>query len=341
MTSGTMTSETMTDGSLELDATLTPAMAALMEAVAAETGPQPDTTLMPPAEGRALAAEGNRRWNTDLPEMAHIGTFVVPADPDLGSADCRLRILVPPNAGPGALIFVHGGGFAFLSPETHERCARVLAIESGLPVVLPDYRLAPENPWPAGLLDVVASLRAVHTDPAAIGLDAGPVILSGDSAGAGLALAALLHEGRLGRPTATGALLFYGVYGDDFSSPSYRRFYDGPGLTTPKMQRYWDWYVADPAARADPLVAALHASDADLARLPPLHLLAAGIDPLLSDTLALAARLAALGRDDPLVVVPGVIHGFLQMSKDLEAARTALKSAGEAARKWIAPSTGA
>ncbi len=331
----------MSDPADLLDTGLAPDMAALLDAVAAETGPLPDTTCLAPAEGRRIAAETNRRWNTDLPEMAGVYEITIPADPALGSAACRLRILVPPKAGPGAVMFVHGGGFAFLAPETHERCARVLAIECGRPVVLPDYRLAPENPWPAGLHDVVAALRALLDAPESIGLLAGPVLVSGDSAGAALALCALLHEGREGRGSAAGALLFYGVYGADFSTPSYRRFFDGPGLTTPKMQRYWDWYVADPAARADPLVAALHASDEALRRLPPLFLLAAGIDPLLSDTLALSDRLRALGRDDTLVVVPGVVHGFLQMTHSLEAARNAARAAADAARRMIAPATDA
>lgn len=325
----------MSDAADALDDRLDPEMAALIDRLAAEGGPPIDATTLPPVEGRALAAEQNRRWNTDLPEMARIAEIVVPADPALGSAACRVRVLTPPQARPGVLIFVHGGGFAFLSPETHERCARVLAFETGLTVALPDYRLAPEDPWPAGLMDVVAVTRAIAGDVGLVGAAAGPLLLSGDSAGAALALGALLHEGRAGRRIADGALLFYGVFGADFASPSYRRFHDGPGLTTPKMRRYWDWYAPE-AVRADPLVAALRANDAELAALPPLFLLAAGIDPLLSDTLDLARRLAALGRDDDLVVVPGVIHGFLQMTNALEPARAALRRAGDAARRLIA-----
>lgn len=307
-------------------------MAALMEAVSAETGPQPDPTTLPASEGRALSAELNRRWNVDLPAMAATAEVVVPADPGLGSADCRMRVLVPPAARAGALLFVHGGGFAFCSPESHERCARVLAVESGLPVLVPDYRLAPEHPFPAGLRDVIACLRAGIAAATAAGVRPGPLVVGGDSAGANLALAAILAEQAADRPAPVGALLFYGVYGADFETPSYRQFADGPGLTRGKMQRYWDWY-ADPAARADPLIAPLAASDAALSALPPLHLMAAGIDPLLSDTLGFAARLAALGRPERVEVVPGVIHGFLQMTTALPAARAALAAAGAAARR--------
>jgi len=311
-------------------------MAALMEAVAAETGPLPDPTLLAPGEGRALSERLNRRWNVDLPAMAATAEVTLPADPNLGSAAVRMRVLVPDGAAAGALLFVHGGGFAFCSPESHERCARVLAVESGLAVLVPDYRLAPEHPFPAGLKDVVASLRAGVAASAPAGVRPGPLVVAGDSAGANLALAAILAEQAAGNPAPAGALLLYGVYGADFETPSYRQFADGPGLTRGKMQRYWDWYVADTAARADPLVAPLAASDTALAALPPLHLMAAGIDPLLSDTLALTQRLAALGRPETVRVVPGVVHGFLQMTVALDQARAALAAAGAAAREMIA-----
>jgi acetyl esterase len=66
--------------------------------------------------------------------------------------------------------------------------------------------------------------------------------------------------------------------------------------------------------------------------LPPLYLMAAGVDPLFSDTMALHARLRELHRNDPIHIVAGVTHGFLQNTNELEAAREALRSAGAAAR---------
>jgi acetyl esterase len=143
----------------------------------------------------------------------------------------------------------------------------------------------------------------------------------------------MLHEAALGRPLPAGGLLFYGVFDADFDTPSHRRFAQGPGLTTPKMRRYWDWYAPDDTKRRDPLTAPLKASDDLLSALPPLFLLAAGIDPLLSDTLSLSARLQALGRCDPVTVVPGVVHGFLQMTTVLAAARQAVADTGRAARR--------
>jgi acetyl esterase len=314
---------------------LSPELAKLLAAIDAEIGPQPDTTLLPPAEGRALAARLNQRWNKDLPGMAEVHEITIPADPVLASADCRIKVLVPPGARDGALLFVHGGGFAFCSPETHERCARLLAVETGLPVLLPDYRLAPEHPFPAGLHDVIACLDNVFASTANAGVRPGPLLIAGDSAGANLALSAMLYSQAAGRKPVDGALLFYGAYDADFETPSYRRFVDGPGLTTARMQRYWDWYVTDKAARGSPLASPLHASDETLRALPPLFLLVAEVDPLLSDTLNLAARLRAVGRETDVHLVEGVTHGFLQMSVALGAARNALKTAAEAAKSMI------
>jgi acetyl esterase len=143
----------------------------------------------------------------------------------------------------------------------------------------------------------------------------------------------MLHERAEGRAPVAGALLFYGTYAGDFRTQSYRDFENGPGLTTAKMQRYWRWYVGDRDVSADPLACPLLARDEALAALPPLHLMAAGVDPLLSDSILLHGRLKGLGRGETLTVVPGVTHGFLQNTLDLAAAREALQAAGADARR--------
>lgn len=306
---------------------------ASVEKALAELGPLPDPTTLPAAEGRAQSLLSNARCNVDLPDMQNVSEVWIEEDVELGAARCRLRVLVPPNAGEGAILFVHGGGFAFCSPETHERCARVLAIESGMPIVLPDYRLAPEDPFPAGLKDVVSTFRSLFDVTASAGVIRGPLLVSGDSAGANLALAAMLHEQASERALPDGALLFYGNYARSFETPSYIRFSEGPGLTQAKMQRYWSFYAGEQAIEHDALACPLVAGDAELAALPPLHLMAAAVDPLLSDTLMLSERLKALGRDDELSIVPGVMHGFLQNTYELTAAREALAAAGRAAKR--------
>lgn len=295
-------------------------LAAEIVAVQAEAdaanGLLPDPTLLAPAVGRAQTERANVWWNRDLPEMAVAEDVTIPPDAALGTGPVPARRLVPHGARAGVLVYVHGGGFAFGSSATHERCARVLAEGTGLTVLVPDYRLAPENPFPAGLLDTVATMRAAQ----AFATERGALAVSGDSAGANLALAAMLHEqGPGGRAFASAALLYYGNYGLDFETASYRAFADGAGLTRDKMRRYWDWYLPRAEDRESPLAAPLLGGPGAFSTMPPIHLIAAGVDPLLSDSLALAGFLG-IEAD----VVPGVTHGFIQMSRDLPQARAAL-----------------
>lgn len=312
----------MTDPAAEM----TPEMAAIAARLAREDAHLPDPTTLPPATARQQIEGINARWNTDLPVMASVDETRVPtADGTFSAA----RIYTPPDAGPGAIIYVHGGGFAFCSPDTHERAMRCLAIDCALPVIGIRYALAPENPFANGLNDVAAAWQAIGSAPAHYGITDGPIGVAGDSAGANLALALMLLQIRSDGALPDFGLLFYGVYGCDFDTPSYRARATGFGLTRQRMQQYWDWYCPDPARRTDPLAAPLAADDGDLQRLPPLFLNAAGLDPLLDDSRTLHARLTGLGRADPLVIHQGVIHGFMQMTHSLAEARDAFRQAGD------------
>lgn len=305
-------------------------MQAILERLAQEDAGLPDPTLLPPAQGRAQTAAGNVRWNVDLPEMASIEPVSVPD----AAGEIPCRILTPTGTPRGTILFIHGGGWAFCSMASHERCARLLAIEAQAVVVMCDYRLAPEHAFPAGLQDCGAVWKALVRGDGFFADLAGPYGISGDSAGANLAMGLMLGD----MPTPDCGLLFYGVYGADFTSPSYVDCAEGPGLTRGKMQRYWDWY-ASAAVREDPQAAPLAASDAALAGLPPLYLNAAEIDPLRSDTERMFHRLSALGRHDKFRLHEGVVHGFMQMTQMLDEARQALADAGAAFRTFTARTT--
>ncbi len=103
----------------------TPQMHAVLERLLVEDAGLPDPTTLPAAEGRALAERTNRRWNVDLPAMAEAR--------DVGLAPgIAGRVLVPANdTGEGAILYIHGGGWAFCSMRTHERAARLLAVAAG------------------------------------------------------------------------------------------------------------------------------------------------------------------------------------------------------------------
>jgi acetyl esterase len=263
-----------------------------------QANPAPDPATLPIERARRDFLANNVAWNRPLPPM-------LASDETLGSISCRK--LSPEGARPGLVVFVHGGGWTFGAPESHERFARLLAEQAKVEVLLPDYRLAPEHPAPAAIEDVLAVLGALRPD--------GPVVLCGDSAGANIALAAALSRPAL---RITLLSLLYGCFAPVFDTGSHQRNGDGRfGLSTPRMRWYWsNWLGHAQDVRAVPL-------HAELIGLPPCHLLAAGLDPLCDDSLMLADRLAAAGVPTRLDIVPGVVHGFLQMTARLEPARRA------------------
>jgi acetyl esterase len=337
--SGQMAIET----GLPMDDRYSDEMAALMRRLEIEDALVPDPTLLPPLEARAQVERCDRRWNRELPSVLDIQSLDVQMDLQARATKSRMALFRPELSKPGAILYIHGGGWAFCSIATHERLIRSLANSAAMPVVGTTYRQTPEHPFPMPLDDCISAWRWLQSARHSLGLSEGPLLLAGDSAGANLALGLMLHELQARLPVPDGALLFYGTYDDDFDSPSHRRFGLGFGLTTDRMRRYWDWYVPQ-ARRSDPLAVPLKASDELLRGLPPLFLVGAGLDCLLSETTRLADRLRALGRHDVSHVYPGVIHGFLQMDQFLSTARAALADAGVACRtfsncgQWGAPS---
>jgi acetyl esterase len=306
------------------DAKRTAEMEALWAWIEEEDANFPNPETLPIDEQRRLIVKLNERWNVDQPQLAETRRIEV-AGP-AGPIACEW--MAPTGARAGALLYIHGGGWAVCNLDTHRRLARLLAVRTGLCVLSVDYRLAPEHPFPAGLTDCVAAWRWLA------GNRQGPFIAAGDSAGANLALALALHEIQAARPAPDGLLCFYGAYTADLDSLSAKRFAEGYGLTRTRMEQFWNWY-ASPEARADPLVAPVEASEAMLAKLPPLFLNAAGLDVLLSDTLALAERLDAAEADYELVIHEGVHHGFMMCSPRLEEANVAIEKAAGFARKIV------
>ena len=162
-----------------------PEMLAILERILEEDGPQADPTTLDAEEGRKLAESSNWRWNLDLPEMAKVEDLEILSRENHPT---RIRLYQPMEYSSGTILHIHGGGWAFCSIETHERASRLLANETRACVVSLEYSLAPENPYPAGLLDCVRAWREMLLLSSQFGLQR-PFMVAGDSAGANLALA--------------------------------------------------------------------------------------------------------------------------------------------------------
>jgi acetyl esterase/lipase len=209
---------------------------------------------------------------------------------------------VQPAAGnaAGTLLYLHGGGYFACSPSTHRPITCGYA-RRGLDVFAPEYRLAPEHPFPAALEDAVAAYRGLI----ASGIPAKSIAVGGDSAGGGLALATLLFLKAAGDPMPAAAALFSpwtdlaGTGATLRSNTKRDAMFAGVG-----MERIVDPYLAghDPT---DPLASPLYG---DLAGLPPLLLHAGSYEVLLDDSVRLAERAEAAGVTVTLRTWPVVPH---------------------------------
>ncbi len=253
------------------------------------------------------------------PQMHRIQNLLV------GSGNDRIdaRLLVP-DADPRALIvYLHGGGWVTGHIDDFDALGRTLAQRSRCAVLLVNYRLAPEHPFPTPVRDAANGL-ATAAELAASLVEGRtlPLIVAGDSAGANLATVVARQARDRGGPVLAAQVLLYPVTDADFERPSYHDPDTQALLTAEVMQWYWNHYLPDAAQRTDPDAAPLHASD--LRGLPPTLLLTAECDPLRDEGEAYAARLVAAGVSTEFERYAGQFHGFASFVNVLPASATVI-----------------
>lgn len=254
--------------------------------------------------------------------------------------DMRLKIWrgrgTPDQKAP-ALLYLHGGGWVIGAPETHEDICRILANAVGAVVVSPDYRLAPEHPFPAALEDCATTLLWMSEQAGTLGIDPKRILVAGDSAGGNLAAVLALMARDAAVPPIIGQVLIYPVTDQSQASDSYRRYAKDFSLTADGMRWFRDQYLpAGPDLtdwRASPLCAA------SLRDVAPAFTVLAGHDVLFDEGLAYAERLQAETRAI-FRIWPGQIHGFLSMGGAIPEAQEALDAIAHAWRS-MDPALGA
>ena len=231
----------------------------------------------------------------------------------------RLRVLRPAGEVRAGYLHVHGGGWALGGPDRQDATLSRFAAAARVAVVAVGYRLTPRHPHPAGVADCVAALRWMVAQGERE-LGAGRVIAGGESAGAHLAVLAVLALRDRGEAAPVcAANLAYGVY-DVSMTPSARRWGDERiVVNTPDLACFASQY-APAERRRDPDVSPLYA---DLSGMPPALFTCGTLDPLLDDTLFMAARWRAAGRPAQLDLHPGAPHEFLNLRDPIPAAAEA------------------
>jgi len=225
------------------------------------------------------------------------------------------------------VVFFHGGGWVAGDLETHDRQARLLAIETGAAVVSVDYRRPPETRFPGAYEDGFAAMRDVVARITEFGGDNASVGVAGDSAGGNLAAAVAIGCRNAGIDLAAQMLVYpvTDVAGNYADANENARFAsraenaEGYFLSRAVMQWFAGHYLADPAHGADWRVSPLRAQN--LAGLAPAVVCTAWFDPLRDEGKAYAEALAAA--DVPTRYHPGagLIHGYFGLGEASETAR--------------------
>ncbi|MEV0030154.1 alpha/beta hydrolase [Nocardia sp. NPDC050793] len=216
---------------------------------------------------------------------------------------------------PPLLVFFHGGGYVLGDVNTHDEPCRMLCRYAEVQVLSVDYRLAPEHPFPAGVDDALAAFRWGVAHASALGADADRVAVGGDSAGATLSAAVAQITTRVGGPVPALQLLLYPSADlTEARTTSDELFAEGFYLTENDRQWCRGHYLSGAVNSdgTDPRTSPALAED--LSGLPPTILISAAFDPLRDEDEAYADALRAAGNRVVLQRMPGLIHGFLNMT---------------------------
>ena len=282
----------------------------------------------------ALAAGGNALTPTVLPspealrEMRALEAtagFTAPEGTTVttgryGGVDC-LRL----DAGQRGrtAIYFHGGGYVYTRAADALGAIAAMAKRCSLQMVAPDYRRAPEFPFPAAVDDAVAVYRALLAE----GIPSTDIVFAGDSAGGGLALACMLASRRCGLPPPAAGIVFSPWTDLAVKGPSAELAGD-PVVDGAGLRVMADGYLHGSDAR-DPLASPLYASEDELAALPPLLVQVGTRESLLDDSRRFVARAKASGAQVDYVENSGVIHMWMVMAPDLPESRQAFAIAAD------------
>jgi epsilon-lactone hydrolase len=270
---------------------------------------------------------------------AFMSTMIVPdgtrtTEVELGG----LRTLLVEPTGesrPGTILFFHGGAHVMGSPETEMCLTANLVTRTGFRAYSPDYRLAPEHPFPAGVDDALAAYRALLD----AGEDPSTIAIAGDSAGGGLTITTLLTARKAGFPRPAAAVAFSPGLDQTRSGASMEsKAGIDPLFTREALRTNSEKYLAGADPHQELLAPAILA---DPTGFPPLLLQVGTNEVLLDDTTRMAARAWDAGVDVVLDVTAGVPHVFQTYAGVLDEADQALDRAALFLRQHLAPTSSA
>ncbi len=288
--------------------------------------------------GQPRSVDGLRRTleqrakGVPKPAMADVQELA----PELNGQPLPMRLYKPvADANLPLVMFYHGGGWVAGSIDSHDGQARQLAQESGCAVLSVDYRLAPENPYPAGYDDSMSAVQWAVENAELLGVDVSKIAVSGDSAGGNLATAAAIAFKENTAINIVAQVLVYPVTDvSGFESESYRAFDNGYMLTRDAMRAFTQAYSAlDKDVAAAPQVSPMNQKD--VSGLADALIITAGFDPLKDDGRRYADKLRDAGVEVEYEDFSESIHGFWGQPKLGSEGVRAMKVCGEYLRRKL------
>jgi acetyl esterase len=248
------------------------------------------------------------------------------------------RLYVPAAAqgretAPG-FVFFHGGGMVAGSIDTHDQVAAALAQATGCRLISVEYRLAPENKFPAAVEDAIAATEFVLANAGSLGIDRQRIVVGGDAAGATLAAVVCQYALHNAWPSVAAQCLICPVLDFEQTSPSREEFAEGPLIDRATLEADLSDYLPEGGADvADPRISPLRAIN--VAGLAPAIIHTAEYDPMRDEGSAYARKLLAAGVSVEHVCHDGMIHNFHAMGAVLPQAQLVLSQIGEQVRRAL------
>lgn len=243
---------------------------------------------------------------------------------DVNSEKVPVRIYTPEDEEMlPIIIYSHGGSWIAGNLDTHDNVCRKLSQNTKAIVISVDYRLAPENPFPAGLNDVYNVLQWTHNNAKSINGDENHIAVAGDSAGGNLSAAVCLMVKDNNGPHITCQVLIYPSTNiNELNTQSWSDFSNDFNISKEEMDKYISLYVPQKEDRKNPYVSPLLADEFN--QLPDTLVITAEIDPLRDEGESYGNKLQKAGIQTEVIKFNGVTHGFITMDKITDKADEAL-----------------
>lgn len=276
------------------------------------------------ADVRKMYQSVGEQFGGQSEKMEEVINEIVPSKPDIPIRIYKPYKMHTKNGLAPVFIYVHGGGWAIGSIETHDKVCRHIAQQSQYMVLSVEYRLTPENRMPAGSNDAIEVLKYVYKNGQQWGIDTSNIAIGGDSAGGSIS-AVVSIAARDENIPLKGVVLFYPSTDTrtDSDYPSYKGNAQNPPLTWDNYQWFIEQTIHDKSQTLDWKISPITATS--LKDIAPTLIFVGGADVLHDEGRAYAERLSKDGVDVILHDIPGMVHGFIEMYGVLSTTKFAMQ----------------